>query len=242
VSGARYKMKDLCALTGLERQVIHFYIHEGLLPEGEKTGRNQAVYGDVHLSRIRLIRQLQHERFLPLKAIKAMLDEQERIFSPAQRRLLREVKGRLQGAVRPRHGKQKTVAVAPLLAAAKIDPSDLTELEAAGLLATTTDPQGRTRIASDDAWILETWGELRAAGFTRELGFTPKDLSFLQEGVDAIFAREAKLLAKRLSHLEPGALAALVERALPIINAWLTRYHEAKVRNFFGTMDDPSAT
>ena len=35
----RYRMGELCTLTGLPRQVIHFYIHEGLLPEGTKTGK-----------------------------------------------------------------------------------------------------------------------------------------------------------------------------------------------------------
>ena len=37
-----YRMKDLCELTGLPRQVIHFYIQQGLVPPGVKTGRNMA--------------------------------------------------------------------------------------------------------------------------------------------------------------------------------------------------------
>ena len=72
-----YRMKDLCARTGLGRQAIHFYIREGLVPPGHKTGRNMAFYGSEHLTRLELIQQLQHERFLPLKAIKAMLNEEE---------------------------------------------------------------------------------------------------------------------------------------------------------------------
>ena len=35
-----YRMKDLCEATGLPRQAIHFYIQQGLLPAGRKTGRN----------------------------------------------------------------------------------------------------------------------------------------------------------------------------------------------------------
>ncbi|HMY59542.1 MAG TPA: MerR family transcriptional regulator, partial [Pseudomonadota bacterium] len=67
------RMKDLCARTGLPRQAIHFYIREGLLPEGRKTGRNMAYYGEEHIERIALIRRLQEERFLPLRAIKVVL-------------------------------------------------------------------------------------------------------------------------------------------------------------------------
>ena len=31
------KMKDLCELTGLPRQAVHFYIQEGLVPEGDRS-------------------------------------------------------------------------------------------------------------------------------------------------------------------------------------------------------------
>src|SRR3990167_7497312 len=73
-SEPRYRMKDLCAQTGLQRQAVHFYIQQGLLPEGEKTGRNMAYYSQIHVERLRLIRRLQEEHFLPLKAIRAVVD------------------------------------------------------------------------------------------------------------------------------------------------------------------------
>ena len=63
-----YRMKDLCESSGLPRQAIHFYIQQGLLPPGRKTGRNMAWYTDEHIERLRLIKKLQHEQFLPLKA------------------------------------------------------------------------------------------------------------------------------------------------------------------------------
>ncbi|HJK99010.1 MAG TPA: MerR family transcriptional regulator [Polyangiaceae bacterium LLY-WYZ-14_1] len=90
------RMRDLSAATGLPRQAIHFYIREGLVPPGRKTGRNAAVYGPEHLDRLALIRRLQHERFLPLRAIKALLDDRDAAdFTESQRRFLREVRTRL---------------------------------------------------------------------------------------------------------------------------------------------------
>jgi DNA-binding transcriptional MerR regulator len=53
-----YRMKDLCDLTGLPRQAIHFYIQQGLLPPGRKIGRNMAWYTDAHVERLKLVRQL----------------------------------------------------------------------------------------------------------------------------------------------------------------------------------------
>jgi DNA-binding transcriptional MerR regulator len=96
-------MKDLCDRSGLPRQVVHFYINEGLLPVGRKTGRNMAVYGEEHLERLLLIKKLQREQFLPLKAIRAVLDPQAAdvaieadAFTSEQRERLREIKTALR--------------------------------------------------------------------------------------------------------------------------------------------------
>ena len=88
----RLRMKDLCEATGLPRQAIHFYIQQGLLPAGRKTGRNMAWYTEEHVERLRLIKKLQHEQFLPLKAIKALFDGEEGVFSPTQHAFLAGVK------------------------------------------------------------------------------------------------------------------------------------------------------
>lgn len=228
-----YKMKDLCEKTGLPRQVLHFYIQQGLLPEGKKTGRNMAYYGEAHVERVRLIRQLQHERFLPLKAIKAMLEGQSEAFTPAQRVLLMQVKHRLDAArTTPRQG----VLAEALLARTGLARRDLEELVEAGMLGTSEDAQGRTLVANDDAWMLELWGEMRSAGFTRELGFGIGDLTMLETAVSALFAQETELLTSRLSQLAPERVAEMVQRAIPVINTFLARYHETKIRNFFASI------
>ncbi len=49
---------------------IKHYLREGLLPEPVKTSRNMAYYPPEFVDRIRLIKRLQEERFMPLKAIK----------------------------------------------------------------------------------------------------------------------------------------------------------------------------
>ena len=114
-------MKDLCDRTGLPRQAIHFYIQEGLLPEGEKTGRNMAYYGEAHLERLKLIRQLQHERFLPLRAIRAVLDEEDDGFTQPQRAVLPRREAPPRPALPPRGRsapERPLVPLHPLLARA----------------------------------------------------------------------------------------------------------------------------
>ncbi len=228
-----YKMKDLSDKTGLPRQVIHFYIKEGLVPEGRKTGRNMAYYGEAHLDRIRLVRKLQHERFLPLKAIRALLDSHEGAFSAAQRRLLGEVQQRL--AITARSASLPTLA-GPILDRNGLDRADLEELAEAGILGVSQDDKGRPIIAGEDAWILDLWGELRGAGFTREVGFRAADFAIYEEAMTDLLQREAEMLTSRLGHLDPDRVADMVERGMPLVNTFLARFHTAKVRDFFNTL------
>ena len=69
------KMKELAEASGVSAGTIKHYLREGLLPEPVKTSRNMAYYPADFVDRIKLIKQLQEERFMPLKVIKGMLDE-----------------------------------------------------------------------------------------------------------------------------------------------------------------------
>jgi DNA-binding transcriptional MerR regulator len=231
-------MKDLCELTGLPRQVIHFYIQQGLVPPGLKTGRNMAYYGPQHVERVQLIRQLQHERFLPLRAIKALLDGQESAFTLDQRRQLLEVRERLSAVLAREEGRgplPQGVDADELLARTGVSRADLERAIELGFVGARVE-NGRLLVAADQAWMIETWGMLRAAGFTEERGFRVDDLTIYEEVIGELFARESQLFAERVRDLEPDEVASMIERALPIIHNFLARYHAMRVRHFFQTI------
>jgi DNA-binding transcriptional MerR regulator len=72
------KMKQLSEASGVSSGTIKHYLREGLLGDANgvvKTSRNMAYYPEEFVERIKLIKQLQEERFMPLKVIKAMLDQ-----------------------------------------------------------------------------------------------------------------------------------------------------------------------
>ena len=71
------RIKELIETTGITRQTIHYYIREGLLPRPKKTNRNQAEYNQEHIDRIKLIKELHDQFFLPLATIKKIFHEQE---------------------------------------------------------------------------------------------------------------------------------------------------------------------
>jgi len=228
-----FRMKDLCAQTGLQRQAVHFYIQQGLLPEGEKTGRNMAYYGQAHVERLRLIRKLQEEHFLPLKAIRAVLDayEEDAAWSPGQRQFIEEVKQRLRASLGPGPTDRTPLPVAPLLQRLGLSRLDFDELCDTGLIAVARE-SGVEVTRQGDVWLLELYAELRRLGFSRELGFLPRDLAQVDGVVSTLFRKEKALITQRLSHLDAQAVATLVEQALPYMNTLLVRLHEAKLRNF----------
>jgi DNA-binding transcriptional MerR regulator len=68
------KMAELAEASGVSTSTIKHYLREGLLPEPVKTSRNMAWYPPEFVERIQLIKELQERRFMPLKAIKGLLE------------------------------------------------------------------------------------------------------------------------------------------------------------------------
>jgi DNA-binding transcriptional MerR regulator len=72
------KMSELADASGVSAATIKHYLREGLLGEEDaivRTSRNMAYYPPEFAERIRRIKRLQEERFLPLRLIKGLLDE-----------------------------------------------------------------------------------------------------------------------------------------------------------------------
>lgn len=236
-AGSLLRMKDLVRLTGLARQVIHFYIQQGLLPPGRKTGRNMAFYGKEHVARLALIRELQHERFMPLKAIKALIEgTDDEAFSAPQRRLLTEVKERL-GEKLGRTPVARDMEPAKQVAArAGVDVEDIARAVELGLLGGRRDASGTLVVATQDAWLAELWGEMQRIGFTKERGFRVDDLAIYEDAIGSLFRREARMLTTRLATVEPEEVARMIEQSMPLVHSLLARYHAMMVRDLLAAV------
>lgn len=219
-------MRDVMERTGLSRQAIHFYVEQGLVPPPVKTGETMGYYDEAHVERILLVKKLQQENFLPLKAIRAMLDDEGGEFTREQQQVLRDVKARLPSKTIEVDRRQ--VAVSELLKRTSLARRDIRELEQARLVHVE-----RGTVSADDAWVIELWSEVRAAGFTRELGFEADVLQIFARGVGAMFDEEKQVLLKMAARLPAEKVAVLVERALPLIHSYLVKLHQTKVRDLF---------
>lgn len=67
------RMAELERLSGVPRETIHYYLREGLLPTPSRPGKTQALYDESHLERLRLIRCLREEKYLPVAVIRSIL-------------------------------------------------------------------------------------------------------------------------------------------------------------------------
>ncbi|WP_167726624.1 MerR family transcriptional regulator [Cryobacterium sp. TMT3-29-2] len=74
MADAAMKMAELSARSGVAVATIKFYQRENLLPPGVRTGPNQALYGDAHLGRIRLILGLTEVGGLTVAAARRVLE------------------------------------------------------------------------------------------------------------------------------------------------------------------------
>ena len=76
----------------------------------------------------------------------------------------------------------------------------------------------------------------KSAGFTEALGVSAELLLIFERGIAQIFEEEKQILAKLAAALPGAQVAQMVDRALPLVNAFLVRAHQRRVRELFQTI------
>ncbi|MEA2141771.1 MAG: hypothetical protein QOI64_201 [Solirubrobacteraceae bacterium] len=181
------KMSELASASGVSAGTIKHYLREGLLPEPVRTSRNMAYYPPEFVDRIRLIKQLQEERFMPLKLIKGVLDK-----DPDRARRLVELEDRV--LERALAGEEKRVSAAELRRRYDIPKEALERLAELGVVS----PSSRGYTASD-VRIVEAVSRFRASGVDEQIGFTVYDTLLYKRAMDALVKEEVHVLMDRLA-------------------------------------------
>jgi len=233
------RMRDLVRQSGLPRETIHFYKMQGLLPPPIKTGRNTALYTHEHLERLRHIRELQERQFLPLKAIRAIFDDSaEQGFTPEQEDLVRRVRGTLAGWTSAQQ--RPTVALADFVPG-RVTRRELRELVDAGLIAV-HGSGGETKVAEDDAVILECWAQFKEAGFGPQQGVAPAALRLHDDAMRQLVKREARLAVAAYADAQAEEVSGVIETVGPVIGRLLSAMHRKHLREFLASVggDEPT--
>ena len=195
------RMRELAEASGVPSPTIKHYLREGLLPEPVKTSRNMAYYPPEFVERIRLIKQLQEERFMPLKAIKQVLDE-----NPERAQAMVDLEDRI--LERALGGERTTRTSASEVREHYGVPKEvLDRLAEIDVLS----PNSRG-YSPADVQIIEAIGRFRASGYEQEIGFTVYDTLRYKRALEALVSEEVEVVMSRLAgEVEPERVAEMLE-------------------------------
>jgi DNA-binding transcriptional MerR regulator len=199
------KMSELAERSGVSSGTIKHYLREGLLGSDDdvlRTSRNMAYYPAQFVDRIRLIKRLQEERFMPLRVIREVVND-----DPERAMRVIELEDRiLERAIEA--GETGRVSRASVRATYDVPRNVLDRLEELDVL--TPGPRGYD---ADDVAIIEAISRFRARGYEEALGFTVYDTLRYRTALEPLVAEEVRVLLDRLA----GEVD--VERAVEIVSS-----------------------
>jgi DNA-binding transcriptional MerR regulator len=195
------KISQLAEAADVPVATVRHYLREGLLPEGVKTSRNMAYYPPELVARIRLIKQLQEGRFLPLKVIRELFDtadgdlDRVRAFAESGDALVERALG-----------PDERVSEEEVLSRFEIPARALRRLTEVGVLSPNEDGYSQT-----DVRIVEAVASFRESGWSEKTGFGARDVARLMKGLEPVIEDELQLLVERFSALGPERAGDIVE-------------------------------
>jgi DNA-binding transcriptional MerR regulator len=196
------KISELAEAADVPVATVRHYLREGLLPEPVKTSRNMAYYPPEFADRIRLIKQLQEERFMPLRVIRDVMDkaggdvEGLRVVVEAGDSLVDRVLAPLA----------ERTPEAEVLERYDIPERALRRLAEVGVL--NPDASGYTQA---EVRVIDAIARFRAAGWNEKTGFGARDVARLMNGLAPVISDELELLLERFAALDPERAAALLD-------------------------------
>ncbi|MEK6250777.1 MAG: MerR family transcriptional regulator [Actinomycetota bacterium] len=194
------RMGELAEASGVSAATIKHYLREGLLPEPVKTSRNMAYYPPEFVDRIRLIKQLQEERFMPLRVIRSMLDD-----DPDRARTLVELEDRI--LERALAGERTRTSAAEVRERYDVPAEVLDRLEEIEVLS----PNSRGYTPSD-VKIIEAISRFRAGGYEEAIGFTVYDTLRYKRAMEELVREEVEVLMDRVAgKMDPDRAMKLIE-------------------------------
>jgi DNA-binding transcriptional MerR regulator len=212
--GSLLRMGELAAASGVSAATIKHYLREGLLPEPVKTSRNMAYYPAQFVDRIRLIKQLQEERYMPLKVIKELLEE-----DPERAQALIELGDRiLERALAGERGRVTGAEVRQRYDVPQEALDRLAELE-----VLSPDERG---YSPTDVRIVEAISRFRAGGYDERIGFTVYDTLRYKRALSGLVKEEVDVLMERLAgEMDPERAIELIEAGVEPLRDLMAAMH-----------------
>ena len=211
------KISELAERSGVPVATIRHYLREGLLPEPVKTSRNMAYYPPEFVDRIRLIKQLQEERFMPLRVIRELLERGDA--EPERLQAMLDLEDRI--LERALAGERERVPSDEVRDRYDVPREVLDRLAELGILS----PNG-VGYSPSDVGIIEAITRFRAGGYDERLGFTVYDTLRYKQALEPLVAEEVDVLTQRLAgDLDPDRAIEIVEAGVGPLNDLMAALH-----------------
>lgn len=208
------RMRELAEASGVPAPTIKHYLREGLLPEPVKTSRNMAYYPPEFVDRIKLIKRLQEERFLPLKAIKNVLEE-----DPDRAEAMLELGDQILD--RALAGERSRTSAAEVRKRYGVPKEVLDRLAEIGVL--TPNSRGYT---PSDVTIIEAISRFRAGGYDEQIGFTVYDTLRYKAALEELVRQEVDVVMDRLAgEVPPERVVELLEAGAQPLKDFIAALH-----------------
>jgi DNA-binding transcriptional MerR regulator len=211
------KISELAEQADVPVATVRHYLREGLLPEPVKTSRNMAYYPPQFVERIRLIKQLQEERFMPLRVIRDLLERGDA--EPERLRAMIELEDRILD--RALAGERERVPAGEVESRYELPREVLERMAEVGVL--TPDADG---YSPSDVRIIEAVGRFRAGGYDESLGFTVYDTLRYKRALEPVVDEEVRVLTERLAgDLDPERAMEIIEAGIGPLNDLIGALH-----------------
>jgi DNA-binding transcriptional MerR regulator len=207
------RMRELAEASGVSAGTIKHYLREGLLPEPVRTSRNMAYYPPDFVERIRLIKQLQEERFMPLRAIKQVIDG-----DPRRTKALVDLEDRIieRAAVEAR------ISAAELSRRFDVPREVLDRMAELDVLTPTS-----RGYSPSDVRIVEAISRFRAGGYDERIGFTVYDTLRYKRALEALVEEEVHVLLERLAgEMDTDRAVALIDDGKEPLHDLIAALHQ----------------
>jgi DNA-binding transcriptional MerR regulator len=238
------KMGDLIERTGVRRQTIHFYINKGLLPRPLKTSRNMAYYEESYVERIKLIKELQAKKFLPLDVIKQILAQADANLSPSE---IDVIKLSREGLfeIEELRGEYEPQTLSELSDHTGLPGEEIEEMELYEMISSAHNERGEKIYGDRDIRIAEAFSQMRKGGLTKERGFDVELFRLHVDFINILATEEVKIFgrnfAEHFSEDSSKLLPQIAENAVESINEFISCLRRKKVFDAVNTLSGADA-
>jgi DNA-binding transcriptional MerR regulator len=209
------KISKVAKAAGVSAQTVHYYLREGLLTPPVKTAPNMAYYHPVIIDEIKLIKELQTKRYLPISVIKLILEARRDGQKADHIEEMQSMFGQL--FKNPDTETSGNLALTDFISLTGLPETTIGLLEEMGLLTPTYAADGKYYGKADE----------RIGGMFRkllDLGLTPEELRMYSQYVEMLRLEARTLRGKLIHRVHDGSVS--LKEVVDLLNELKTKLAE----------------